>query len=402
MVILLSEPIDIDPGHQCVQLRAAIQEARNRAINYDLEMKNLTLQAKHAEKSVVAVNSKVQFTDTDGNKHSLHMVGGKVDKDTQKLCGGKLIWTCTEKGKKAREAERVQGPLIWNEATSKLSEKENWMGWACKPDAAGLKELQKNWVLSDMPVEAEKVKAKAEELRSVAEQASSLGSRGGFNGSARRELTRLLRRDDKDEWDRVFNGKQCIPGLFEAYYAGKVKIANGPGFEMIEDKELCAHVDKLVRHFLNEEPILRTLPTHSFGSDPGLIRSVFDVPDMQSDFVIKRVDGRGGDAVWVGAKISRDEFVSARPLVEAEPESFIVQKYTPLSMVDGHLVDLRGPAFITSCPEELSGRLGAGVSPVLWGRGVPADGCNGKVNISDRGFEFAICTTPDNKPMATD
>jgi uncharacterized circularly permuted ATP-grasp superfamily protein len=403
LVILLSEPIDIDPGHEAVQLRAAIQEARNRASNYDLEMKALTLQAKHAEKSLISVNNKVSFTDVEGNKHWLHMVGGKVDKDTQKLVGGKLIWTVQDKPeKKAKDAERVEGPLIWNESTSKLSEKEQWKGWACKPDAAGLKELQKNWVLSDMPVSAEKVKAKAEELRSVAEAASLL-VRGRVNGSARRELFRLLRQDDKEEWDRLFNGKQCIPGLFEAYYAGKVKIANGPGFEMIEDKELCAHVDKLVRHFLNEEPILSTLPTHSFGSDPGLVRSVFDVPDMQCDFVIKRVDGRGGDAVWVGAKISREDFLSARPLVEAEPESFIVQKYTPLSQVDGHLVDLRAPALITSCAEELSGRLGAGVSPVLWGRGVPAEGGNGKVNISDRGFEFAIATTP-SKPtlMSTD
>lgn len=275
------------------------------------------------------------------------------------------------------------------------------MGWACKPDADGLKELQKNWVLSERPVEAEKAKAKAEELRNSVEQAGLI-VRGRVNGNARRELFNLLRRDDKEEWDKVFNGKNSIPGLYEAYYAGNVKIANGPGFELIEDKELCAHVDKLVRHYLHEEPILRTLPTYSFGSHVGLIRSVFDVPDMQSDFVIKRVDGRGGDAVWVGAKISRDEFVSARPLVEAEPESFIVQKYTPLSMVDGNLVDYRGPAFITSCPEELSGRLGVGVSPVLWGRGVPAEGGNGKVNISDRGFEFCICTTTNKSPMVMD
>lgn len=409
MVILLSEPIDIDPGHQAVQLRVATTEARARALNYDLEVKNLILQAKHAEKSLIGVNSKVSFTDVDGNKHWLNMVGSKVDKDTQKAVGGKLMWTVLEKGKKPKETERVEGPLIWkedvtsnNEWSGKLSETENWKGWACKPDAAGLKELKKHGEFSNDPVKAVKAKATAEELRSLAEQASLLvGSQNKVNGSARRELFRLLRRDDKEEWEKLLTGKQCIPGLFEAYYSGNVKIANGPGFEMIEDKELCAHVDKLIKHFLNEEPILRTLPTHSFGNNPGLIRSVFDVADMQSDFVIKRVDGRGGDAVWVGAKISRDEFLTARPLVEAEPESFIVQKYTPLSQVDGHLVDLRGPAFITSVPEELSGRLGAGVSPVLWGRGVPAEGGNGKVNISDRGFEFAIATAPDKSDKMT-
>ena len=33
---------------------------------------------------------------------------------------------------------------------------------------------------------------------------------------------------------------------------------------------------------------------------------------------------------------------------------------------------------------------GVVVSGTLWGRGVPAEGSNGKVNISDKGFEFSV------------
>merc|ERR1712093_752860 len=100
-------------------------------------------------------------------------------------------------------------------------------------------------------------------------------------------------------------GKRGVPGLLGAYYAGRVKIVNGPGCGIIEDKELCSHVDKLVKHYLGEEPILRTIPTLSFAADDGLLSSVFDDPGTQENVVVKRVDGRCGDAVWVGAKLSR-------------------------------------------------------------------------------------------------
>jgi len=124
--------------------------------------------------------------------------------------------------------------------------------------------------------------------------------------------------------------------------------------------------------------------TNGFMVDTVLLSQVFDHPEVQHHVVIKRVDGRGGDAVWVGPKISREHFLKVRILVEKNPEAFIVQKYCPLSQVDGQLVDIRCLANVG--PDRVI------VSQTFWGRGVPADGSNGKVNISDRGFEFCIAT----------
>merc|ERR1712232_534683 len=119
----------------------------------------------------------------------------------------------------------------------------------------------------------------------------------------------------------------------------------------------------------------------------------------------KRVDGRGGQDIFVGDKLSREEFVKAREIVEKEPESFIVQKYVALSQVTPpashltpsskdkppYLVDIRGPSFICNYEAiELSGGHNVGVSPVMWGRGTQSEGTGGKVNISAQGFEFAI------------
>eukprot|EP00438_Fugacium_kawagutii_P019263 Skav217553 [mRNA] locus=scaffold1602:155518:177509:+ [translate_table: standard] len=203
-------------------------------------------------------------------------------------------------------------------------------------------------------LEAQRAHLAAKELRDSVEQ---LSAEGGDAKTQQNQLFRLLRADDKEGWQRLMEGKQGVPGLLEAYYKGRVKARafRAPGDDVPTRGELCAYMDKLIQHYL-------------------------------------------GNAVWVGAKLPRNDFLAARPLVAAEPEAFIVQRYTALSKVDGQITDLRGPAFITSSDEALSGGVGVAVSPVLWSRGVPADGSNGKVNISDAGFEFCVATALEKPP----
>lgn len=190
------------------------------------------------------------------------------------------------------------------------------------------------------------------------------------------------RKDFKEAFEQGFSG------ILNCYFNGKVQIINGPGFDFLGDKLFCMFVASLIRFYLKEEPIISEIPTFSFADKSGkldhsLFQAVFNDPFAQQRLVVKRVDGRGGDSVWVGPKISRDEFETVQTLIQAEPGAFIVQKYLALSIVDNQLVDLRNLANVT--PKNII------VSDVLWGRGVPADNSNGKVNISDRGFEFAVC-----------
>lgn len=240
-----------------------------------------------------------------------------------------------------------------------------------------------------------------------------------------RKLALFLRQHQKKDFKEVL--EQGVPGLLEAHFSGKVHLTNGPGFDFMQDKLFCTYVDELIRFYLGEEPIIKSIPTRSFARsakelkrarkastarqedstphdasqaddvetlDSALLDAVFGEPVVQAKVVVKRVDGRGGDSVWVGPKISRTEFLAAKELVQAEPGAFIVQQYIPLSQVDGQLVDLRCLANVSATDVV--------VSEVFWGRGVPADGSNGKVNISDRGFEFCICTTVPPKLKKTE
>jgi len=382
MVVLLTEPTDVGPGHESTKLRSAIDNAKYHIEAHEDEVQEAQLKAKGAEKTVIKVNTKVDVTDKDGCKSSLQMKGDQ------------LTWIVNDKN--GKEVDRIKGFLSWNAWTLKLSspKSQGSEGITRAFDENNVKQLEKAWVLEDLSMKGAKAKAWADDLRTAAEAVGQLVG-GRANAKAPEELFRLLRLHDKEAWNNLMKGKRGVPGLLEASFAGGVKLANGPGFVILDDKELCAHTDKLVKYYLNEEPILDTIPTRSFAMEPELLSTVFDDPNTQENVVVKRVDGRGGDAVWVGAKLSRTDFMAARPLCEAEPDAFLVQRYTALSQVDGHLVDLRGPAFISSSNDDLSGGQGVSVSPVLWGRGVPEKGGNGKVNISDAGFQLTVATSAD-------
>lgn len=182
-------------------------------------------------------------------------------------------------------------------------------------------------------------------------------------------------------------------GLLSAVFDGKVKMNYAPGLEFMGDKEFYMYVDDLVRFYIKEEPIIKNLETKSFrlfnhdgvGKLNGqLVEDVFANIDQ---YVIKKVDGRGGDAVWVGPKMDKTELPSVKARVLAEPHAYIVQKYTALSEMDNFIVDLRVISDVNNNKVI--------VTDTPWGRAVPKDG-NGKVNISDLGSETAVFVLPDN------
>jgi hypothetical protein len=163
-------------------------------------------------------------------------------------------------------------------------------------------------------------------------------------------------------------------GLTDAILAEKVGSNYTPGVDFIGDKEFYFYVEKIIKYYLNEEPIIRNIETMRM-SEINRSKIYQDI----SKYVVKMVDGRGGDGIWVGPKIkSQAEINEMIKRVEAQPENFIVQAYRPLSRLDNMIVDLRVVSIVH--PDWIF------VSDVPWARGIPADG-NGKVNLSDLGVE---------------
>ncbi len=198
------------------------------------------------------------------------------------------------------------------------------------------------------------------------------------------QLAKLVDRHTQISWRNLGH----LPGLVGAILKGQVATQYTPGIDFIGDKQFYMYVEDLIRFYLKQEPIIRNIPTESFVDFQGRYQKdkLEKVTTAMPQYVIKKVDGRGGDGVWVGPKVTVDELATLKSRIEANPSQYIHQKYLNLSELNGNIVDLR---LITMVMDDK-----AYVAATPWGRGLPKSG-NGKVNLSDQGREIAVFVVKD-------
>ena len=112
-----------------------------------------------------------------------------------------------------------------------------------------------------------------------------------------------------------------VPGLMHAYRAGSVVLANAPGTGVVDDKAMYAYLPRVIRYYLDEEPLLPQVPTF-------LCRDPEDrayVVDHLEELVLKPTDGSGGYGVLVGPRASRQEREEALAAMLERPENFVAQ-----------------------------------------------------------------------------
>ena len=74
----------------------------------------------------------------------------------------------------------------------------------------------------------------------------------------------LYRRIDDEYLDPLWFKEDSllgVPGLMDVYRKGNITIANAPGTGIADDKAVYAFVPKMIKYFLNEEPIIRNIKT---------------------------------------------------------------------------------------------------------------------------------------------
>ena len=136
-----------------------------------------------------------------------------------------------------------------------------------------------------------------------------------------------------------------VPGVFNAYRAGNVVIANAPGTGIADDKAVYAYVPRLIRYYLSEEPILENVETF-LCREPKVLAHVLANLDR---LVVKAVGESGGYGMLIGSHASKAEREAFAQKLKAEPENYIAQPTIQLStapcFVDGGIearhVDLR-------------------------------------------------------------
>jgi uncharacterized circularly permuted ATP-grasp superfamily protein len=165
----------------------------------------------------------------------------------------------------------------------------------------------------------------------------------------------IYRRVDDDFLDpQVFRPDSSlgVPGLFSAYRAGRVTLANAIGTGVADDKSTYLHVPDMIRFYLNEEPILNNVPTYQLRRREDLQYTL----DHLHELVVKEVHGAGGYGMLVGpaaTQAQRDEF---RGRILESPEKYIAQPTLALSTCPIFVESGIAPRHIDLRPFVLSGR----------------------------------------------
>jgi uncharacterized circularly permuted ATP-grasp superfamily protein len=145
-----------------------------------------------------------------------------------------------------------------------------------------------------------------------------------------RRVDVVYRRIDEDFLDPlVFRPDSLlgVPGLFAAYRAGNVALANAVGTGLADDKGIYPFVPAMIRFYLGEEPLLRNVPTWRC-AEPDELRFVLEhLPEL----VVKQTRGSGGHGMLIGPAATRAELGGFAARLRASPSDYVAQPTLALS-----------------------------------------------------------------------
>jgi uncharacterized circularly permuted ATP-grasp superfamily protein len=134
----------------------------------------------------------------------------------------------------------------------------------------------------------------------------------------------IYRRVDDDFSDPLIfrhdSGLGCA-GLFNAYRAGNVTVTNAFGTGLADDKAMYAFVPRIIRYYLDEDPILNNVETYLLTESSSKQHVLANLDKL----VVKAVGESGGYGMLIGphsTAAQREEFARA---IEANPRNYIAQ-----------------------------------------------------------------------------
>ncbi len=163
-----------------------------------------------------------------------------------------------------------------------------------------------------------------------------------------RRVDVIYRRVDDDFLDPLCFRPDTIlgvPGLFNAYRAGNVTLANAIGTGVADDKAVYAYVPEIIKFYLSEEAILPNVPTYLMSDDS---QRKYALENLEK-LVVKAVGESGGYGMLIGPQSTAEQREEFKARILAEPRNYIAQPTLSLSrapcVIDGGVesrhIDLR-------------------------------------------------------------
>ena len=125
------------------------------------------------------------------------------------------------------------------------------------------------------------------------------------------------------------NSMLGVPGIYEAYKAGNVALANAPGTGVADDKAVYAYIPRVIKYYLDQEPILQNVPTYICSESDSLQYVMENI----SELVVKETNAAGGYGMMIGPKAKKSEHEKFKKLVKNNPRNYIAQPTLSLSTV---------------------------------------------------------------------
>ncbi len=163
-----------------------------------------------------------------------------------------------------------------------------------------------------------------------------------------RRVDVIYRRIDDDFIDPlIFRSDSMlgVPGLFNAYRAGNVALANAIGTGVADDKAFYYYLPRLIKYYLGEEPILSNVETYILTDEKQQKHVLANLDKL----VVKAVGESGGYGMLIGPHSTADQREEFRRRIIANPRNYIAQPTLALSSapcfvngeVEARHVDLR-------------------------------------------------------------
>jgi uncharacterized circularly permuted ATP-grasp superfamily protein len=138
--------------------------------------------------------------------------------------------------------------------------------------------------------------------------------------------------------------------LGPAIRAGTVGVVNAFGTGVVDDKLTHAYVEDMIRFYLGQEPLVRSVRTLDLARADHLEQAL----DRFDELVVKPRAGHGGIGVVICPLAEQEEVDALRDRVRADPDQWVAQDLVELSthatLIDGELaqrhVDLRPYVFM--------------------------------------------------------
>jgi uncharacterized circularly permuted ATP-grasp superfamily protein len=170
-----------------------------------------------------------------------------------------------------------------------------------------------------------------------------------------RRVDVLYRRLDDEYLDpKVFRPDSMlgVPGIFAAYRAGNVTLANAPGAGIADDKAIYPFVPEMIRFYLGETALLQNVPTFLCEREEDRAHVLANIADL----VVKLARGSGGYGMLIGPHSTPEQREEFARRILARPADYIAQPTLALSTVPTLSGETIAPRHVDLRPYVLTGK----------------------------------------------